>query len=118
MSSAQSQRIQAYCEIIWGRGDYDIDIETDDWEKYSGVVKKDFGLEYGPPLTMTGLCNSSEQVWKELDRMLGAWATQRQTGQKMTKDQKLDIVGGPNGRNKAVLESFLAESERRGTKPA
>lgn len=34
MASAQGQRIQASCEIIWGTGDYDIDIETDDWISY------------------------------------------------------------------------------------
>ena len=77
---------------------------------YIGHVKRDFGLEFGPLLTATGLCNSREQVWKELDRMLG----QIQTGQPMTKDQKLDILGGPNGQNKAILERFLAALEKRG----
>ena len=118
MSFVQGQRIQANCEIIWGKGDYDIDVETDDWEYYSGVVKKDFGTELGPPLTLTGLCQSSEQAWGELDRMLGAWARQRQTGQPMTKDQTLDICGGPNGQNKAILEHLLVVMQQRGIEPA
>lgn len=67
---------------------------------------------------MTGMCNSMEQVWRELDCMLGAWASQIQTGQPMTKHQKLDIFGGPNGQNKAVLERFLVELEKRGIEPA
>jgi hypothetical protein len=45
MTSAEGQRIQTYCEIIWGKGDYDVDVETDDWETYYGVVKRDFGTE-------------------------------------------------------------------------
>jgi len=40
------------------------------------VVKKDFGSEFGLPLTVTGLCNSSKQAWRDLDRMLGVWARQ------------------------------------------
>jgi hypothetical protein len=92
MSSPQGQRIQAYCEIIWGEGEYDINVETDDWVKLMGVVKKDFGSYFGPPLTITGICNSVEHAWNELDRMLDAWASQIQTGQPMTRGQKLDSV--------------------------
>ena len=80
MTSAEWQRIQTYCGVIWGKGDYDIDVETDDWDTYYGVVKRDYGTEYGPPLTMTVMCKSTQQVWKELDRMLGAWARQTLTG--------------------------------------
>ncbi|KAF4765437.1 hypothetical protein HAV15_003257 [Penicillium sp. str.  len=60
MSSPQSQRIQTSCATIWGNGDYDIDIETDDWVSYYAVVKKDFGDSFGPPLTITGICNSGK----------------------------------------------------------
>lgn len=119
MSSAQGQRIQAYCETIWGKGDYtyDIDVETDDWETYQAFVKKDFGLEFGPLLTATGLCNSSEHVYRELERMLGAWARQKQSGRPMTKEEHLNIFGGPSGQNRKVLEEFgkaLEEREREG----
>ncbi|RDL32514.1 Uncharacterized protein BP5553_08970 [Venustampulla echinocandica] len=120
MSSAdsQGQRIQDNCEIIWGKGDYDIDTETDDYLSYWSLVRKDFGLEFGPPLTMTGLCNSSEHAVRELDRMLGVWARQIQSGQPMTKALNLEVFGGPNGQNKAVLEQFLVELEKRGTDSA
>jgi hypothetical protein len=116
MSSAQGKRIQANCEIIWGKCDYEFDVEADDCETYFGSVKKDFGDMYGPLLTMTGMCNSREQAWRELDRMLGAWAAQIQSGQPMTKEQELDIFGGPNGRNKRILEQFMTVLEKRGIK--
>jgi hypothetical protein len=32
----------------------------------------------------------------------------------MTKAQRLEIFGGPNGRNTFVLEKFLDEKEKRG----
>jgi hypothetical protein len=85
MSSEQSQRIQANCKIIWGDGDYDLDIETDDWEIWQCIVKRDFGDAF-EPLTMTGLCNSQEQAWNELDRMLDVWARQRTANNKGTKN--------------------------------
>jgi hypothetical protein len=86
MSSDQGKRIQASCKIIWGDdADYNIDIETDDWVNYLGYVKKDFGTEFGPLLTMTGFCSSRDQVWRELDRMLDAGARQIQSGQQKTK---------------------------------
>lgn len=107
MSSAQSQRIKASCEVIWGKADYDIDIETDDYMTYQAIVQKDLGTSY-EPLTMTGLCNSKDLAWKELDRMLGLWARQKQSGQPMTKDQELEIFGGPNGQNKPILRQYFA----------
>ena len=117
-STTRGQQIQVYCEIIWGKADYDIDIETDDWVSYVGIVKKDFGTAFGPPLTITGLCKSSEHVWKELDRMLGTWARHKQTGLPMTNDQKLDIFGGPYGQNRGILETFLAVKQEKGLESA
>ena len=69
MSNDQGERIQANCRIIWGEGDYDLDIYADDYEYYSCWVKRDFGLSFGPPLTGTGLCSSPEKAWNEFDRM-------------------------------------------------
>lgn len=46
--------------------------------------------------------------------MLGVEATQIQSGRPMTKAQSLEIFGGPNGRNKPILEKFLDEAEKRG----
>jgi hypothetical protein len=62
---------------------------------------------------MTGLCKSDEEAWAELDRMLGVWARQVQSGQPMTKAQRLEIFGGPRGKNKKILEEFWEEFERR-----
>ncbi|KAH9205558.1 hypothetical protein DL95DRAFT_87728 [Leptodontidium sp. 2 PMI_412] len=57
MTAAPGERIQANCKIIWGDGDYDLDLETDDWVEYACVVKRDLRTSFGPPLTMTRLCN-------------------------------------------------------------
>ena len=110
----QGERIQANCRIIWGNDDYDLDISTDDWEWYSCSVQKDFGTELGPPLTMTGLCNSSEKAWAELDRMLDVWARQVQSGKPMTEEQQLEIFGGERGENRGILKKWFAEKERMG----
>lgn len=112
MTSPQSERIQASCVTIWGSSDYDVDIETDDWTSYYAVVKKDFGSSFGPPLTMTGMHNSEDQVWSELDRMLGLWARIVESGEPMTEEQDLEIFGGPNGRDKPILRQFFAEMRK------
>lgn len=41
MSSTEYQSIQANREIIWGKGDYEIDIETDNYVNYYAFVKRD-----------------------------------------------------------------------------
>jgi hypothetical protein len=41
MSSTQFQNILASCEIIWGKGDYDLDAETDNWMMYCERSKGD-----------------------------------------------------------------------------
>ena len=107
MSADQGQRIQNNCRVLWGDGDYELDIETDDWLTYYGYVRKDFGLHFGPLLIMTGECNSSENTWRELDRMLAAMAQQVKTREPMTKAQKLEVFGGPNGRNRKAVGAFL-----------
>jgi hypothetical protein len=114
MSSTLFQRILASCETIWGKADYDLDLETDDWITYWAVVKKDLGTSFGPPLTMTGACDSEDHAWRELDRMLRIWAEQKRSGQPMTDDQSLEIFGGPNGRNKPILRQFNAKMNERG----
>jgi hypothetical protein len=118
MSSARGKRIEDYCKIIWGSHcDYDIDIETDDWENYSCIVKRDFGLSFGPPLTITSLCYGSEAAWAELERMLGLWAEQVLSGKPVTKDESLEIFGGSRGEHKKLLSKFLDVVEKKeGTK--
>ncbi|KAH7061673.1 hypothetical protein BKA63DRAFT_573385 [Paraphoma chrysanthemicola] len=115
MSSPRYQRIEANCKTIWGNdSDYDFDFETDDWEHYACVVKKDYGTEFGPPLIMTCLCPSSDAAWAGLDRMLGLWAKQVVRGTDMTKDEMLSICGGSKGELKGVLGRFIDECEKRG----
>jgi len=70
MSSERGQCIEANCKIIWGDGDYDLDIETDDWVNWQCNVKRDYGDAFGPPLTMNGLCNSQDRAWSELNECL------------------------------------------------
>lgn len=70
MSDTQGQRIHANCEIIWGKGDYDIDVEHDDWEFYQAFVRRYYGTSLGFPLLMTSIHNSEDRVWRELDEML------------------------------------------------
>ncbi|KAK5988886.1 hypothetical protein PT974_10383 [Cladobotryum mycophilum] len=107
------QRIQVYCQIIWGEGDYDLDNESDDYETHYVSVRKDFGTSFGPPLTTTGLCKSSDHAYRELERMLGLWAGQIQSGQPMTRELQLAIFGGPRGRHKALLSRFLDLKEEK-----
>ena len=112
MSSEKGRRIEEYCKVIWGEYEYDLDLETDG-DHYSYVVRKDYGTSLGHPLTITGVCNSSGQAGKELERMLKAWADQVQSGEPMTKAQSLEIFGGPNGQSKRVLSQFWDVRERR-----
>lgn len=114
MSSAEGQRIEANCKIIWGSGCvYDFDIETDDYINYACVVKKDFGTSFGPPLTMTSLCPSRDAAWAELDRMLELWARSVKRGTPMTKDEKLAVFGGWKGKHSKILSDFIDVFEKR-----
>ncbi|KAH6714599.1 hypothetical protein BKA61DRAFT_575331 [Leptodontidium sp. MPI-SDFR-AT-0119] len=91
-SQTTPRKNPSHGNIIWGNGDYDLDVETDDWVVYACVARRDLGLRFGPPLTMTGICNSAEQAWEELDRMLGVWAGQIQSGHRVTKAQGVSYV--------------------------
>ena len=114
MSSYRGQRIEANCKIIWGNTcEYDLDIETDDFVNYACVVKKDFGISFGPPLTMTSLCPSEESAWAELDRMLRLWAIQVQRGTPMTKHESLEIFGGSRGEHRYILSKVIDYREKR-----
>ncbi|KAH8816320.1 hypothetical protein F5884DRAFT_852763 [Xylogone sp. PMI_703] len=118
MPTDRAKRIEASCRIIWGDGVYDFDIETDDYITWFGYVKKDFGLDLGPPLTMTGLCNSEDRAWNELERMLGVWARQVQSGEPMTKAQAVEIFAGPNRGNKINIEKIYDLMEQKGIQSA
>lgn len=74
MQDPLAERVQASCAVIWGPGDYDIDIETTDWTGFWAVVKKDFGDTYGPTLTMTPVLDSIDSAWIQLDQELYRWA--------------------------------------------
>ncbi|KAI0141808.1 hypothetical protein GGR57DRAFT_486450 [Xylariaceae sp. FL1272] len=112
--ASQSQRIKAYCGIIWGKGDYDLSIETEHYEIFSTFVQRDYGDSLGPPLTMTMPCRSEEAAWSELERMLRLRAFQVISGKPMTREQHLEIFGGPGGRCKGVLKQFLDFAEATG----
>ena len=93
MSNEQGRRIEANCRILWGPGDYELDCETDDYEWYQAFVRKDFGYEFGLPLTMTMLVRSSERAWDELDRMLDISARQKQRKQEMAHNKEAQLGG-------------------------
>jgi hypothetical protein len=106
------QRIEANCKKIWGADkEFDIDIETDDYEHYACVVKEDRGLSFSSPLTMTNFCNGPDRAWEELDRMLRTWARQVESGRPMTREECLEIFSGPNGRHRNFLEAFLNKKD-------
>lgn len=113
MSTSQTERIQANCQIIWGKGDYDITIESEDDTFWAEVKNYEITHEYGPTLTMTGVCNLPEHALDELDRMLSVWARQDQSGQPMTREDTLAIFGGPRRENEPILKMFMAEQDRR-----
>ncbi|KAJ0419724.1 hypothetical protein BJY00DRAFT_313645 [Aspergillus carlsbadensis] len=115
-SPTGGERILRNCEIIWGKGSYDLEVEADDWETWWALVRRDYGSSYGGPLTMTGICSSEDDAWAELDRMLTVWAQQVQSGEPMTEDKGLEIFGGPRGEHKSVLRQFWGELRRRGSR--
>jgi hypothetical protein len=113
MSTIQGERIQANCKKIWGaEKDFELDIETDDYEYYSCLVREDRGDSFGPPLTMTSLCYGEDRAWDELDRMLSLWARQAD-GEEMTRKETLDIFSGPKGEHKYYLNAFLDKKAKR-----
>jgi hypothetical protein len=112
----RDERIFTNCEIIWGKGTYDLELEADDWETWWALVRRDYGSSYGGPLTMTGICSSEDDAWAELDRMLTVWAKQVQSGEPMTEDKGLEIFGGPRGEHKSHIRQFWGELRRRGSR--
>lgn len=48
-------------------------------------------------LITTITCQGSEKAWDELDRMLGAWTRQKQSGQEMTEEESLDNLWSRSG---------------------
>ncbi|TID13003.1 Glycerol kinase [Venturia nashicola] len=89
----RDERIEANTKIIGGDLDYRFDlIGSGDPSFFQIVVKKELAHK-SESLTHTRFCKGSEQAWDELDRLLGAWARQRQSGQDMTEEERLDIFG-------------------------
>jgi hypothetical protein len=103
--AAQGKRIHAFCKLIWGEADYDIDLENERCESYWCIVKKDFGDSYGPPLIMTtSVCHTENAAFNELERMLRIKADKVKSGKPITKDDKLEIHGGRNGEFRDLLQ--------------
>jgi hypothetical protein len=115
MASEYSQRIEKYCTIIWGVSEngFELDVETDDWETYFAMVRKDNGDSFGPPLTMTGACRSQDEAYKELERMLKTWASQEGSGAPMTREQGLGIFGGRRGEHRPILKLWMDKFEQK-----
>lgn len=102
------QRIESNCKKIWGADkEFDIIIETDDYQYYLCFVRQDYGLSFGPTLVMTNVCNGSDRAWNELDRMLRLWARQVESGRPMTREERLEIFSGPNGAYRSLLETVM-----------
>lgn len=98
MPHARENRIIANCKTIWGNDSwYDIEFETDDFMDYVCFVRKDLDTEYGPPLTMTRLCESEEAALAELDRILVLWAKRIKSGQAVTAKDWMEMFGRRNG---------------------
>jgi hypothetical protein len=46
--------------------------------------------------------------------MLELWAKQVKRGTPMTKDERLEVFGGPKGKHRKLLSKFMDEREKRG----
>jgi len=104
----QSERLHANCKKIWGADkEFDFEVENDQFIYYQAHVKEDQGLSFSGALTMTGVCNSRDAAWNELDRMLDLLARQVESGRPMTRETALELFSGPNGRQENVLRQFM-----------
>lgn len=52
---------------------------------------------------MTLLCDSEEAAYRELNRMLVIWAAHARRGAPMTKEESLEVFGGPRGEYERLL---------------
>ncbi|KAK1917150.1 hypothetical protein P3342_011995 [Pyrenophora teres f. teres] len=66
----QQQRITANCEIIWGKREYDFDVETDEDYYYQILVREDCGTYWGETFTYTPMYVGLKSAWRESDIML------------------------------------------------
>jgi len=106
----QYERLHANCKKIWGANkEFDFEVEADHYIYYQAHVKEDWGSSFSGALTMTGVCNSRDAAWNELDRMLDLWARQVESGQPMTRETALELFSGPNRRQENVLKQFMDE---------
>ncbi|KAL4904794.1 hypothetical protein BDW74DRAFT_178369 [Aspergillus multicolor] len=99
--------VEKGCHKLWGPGTYDIDVETDDWESFSALIRREHDNELGMPLIMTMLCRSEDAALAELDRMLRLMVQQEESGEEMTVDETLEIFAGPRGEYRGVLRQFI-----------
>ncbi|KAL3455661.1 hypothetical protein BJX64DRAFT_294839 [Aspergillus heterothallicus] len=114
----RNERMHRNCEIIWGKCNYELEIEADDWETWWALVRRDYGSSYGGPLTITGICSSEDGAWAELDRVLGVWAKQVQAGEPIRLDSSgkgLDIFGRRGGEHKWHIRQIWGELKRVGS---
>jgi hypothetical protein len=113
MSDNQGERIQNNCRAIWGDGNYELDIETDNWMDWYCYVRKDYGLSFGDLLWMAGPCNSPEETWGELDRGLAARAQHvkaQQAKVQQAKAQQAEVRPAKPQQAKAQCESLAGKN--------
>lgn len=67
---ARGERIIANCKIIWGDCDYDLGLETDDYDYYLAFVRKDYGFKFGDILCMVAATGGPDNVCAQLDQKL------------------------------------------------
>jgi hypothetical protein len=106
---ARGHRIQAYCIIIYGDGDYDIEFENEDCRDYYVYVRRDYGTHFGHMLTDSEVCNSEEAAIAKSERVLSIESRHAQSGVRMTKAELIDCYGLKTG---AALHKLNAILER------
>lgn len=88
MPTVRGQRVEDNCKTIQGsNAEYNLDFETDNYENYVCIVKRDHETSYGPPLETTSLCPWMEADTAEMDRMLSLTGNMVKRGTPMTKGE-------------------------------
>lgn len=97
------QRIIASCKKIWGADkDFDLDIETDDWEHYVCYVREDLTFSLGPILAME-MGDGPDRPWIELERKLGLCARDAEARRQAAEKPK--VLQGRKSETSAEAEA-------------
>ncbi|KAF1985737.1 hypothetical protein K402DRAFT_464073 [Aulographum hederae CBS 113979] len=106
---SRCERMEANCRILWGPGEYVIDLEYEDatafypYESWSTMVRRDFGDNFGLPLTMTPRTyRTAEAAWTELDRVLEGSARDAKRRPPVSEEEQRKIIA----KDKEAAEAF------------